>query len=117
MSKISPFVIHKALIGIGGDPKSVKRLRSRDLLIDTNSAVRNKSFLLAKSFINSPVTISPTSVGCSLAKIGPCAIKPTTKSHHIPLNWAIFFISQILDQLGHTYLSYSTDIPLSFLHL
>ncbi|GFW40967.1 uncharacterized protein TNCV_4370151 [Trichonephila clavipes] len=28
MSKKSPFAIHKALIGIGGEPKSVKRLRS-----------------------------------------------------------------------------------------
>ncbi|GFW40970.1 uncharacterized protein TNCV_4370181 [Trichonephila clavipes] len=58
-SKISPFAIHKALIGIGGEPKSIKRLRSRDLLIETKSAVETKSFLLAKSFINSPVTISP----------------------------------------------------------
>ncbi|GFW77651.1 uncharacterized protein TNCV_133421 [Trichonephila clavipes] len=42
-----------------GEPKSVKRLRSGDLLIETKSAVQTKSFLLAKSFINSPVTISP----------------------------------------------------------
>ncbi|GFW07835.1 hypothetical protein TNCV_3919681 [Trichonephila clavipes] len=27
MSKKSPFAIHKALIGIGGEPKTVKRLR------------------------------------------------------------------------------------------
>ncbi|GFV72200.1 hypothetical protein TNCV_995721 [Trichonephila clavipes] len=32
LSKISPFAIHKALIGIGGEPKSVKSLRSGDLL-------------------------------------------------------------------------------------
>ncbi|GFX59803.1 uncharacterized protein TNCV_1778421 [Trichonephila clavipes] len=37
MSKIPPFAIHKTLIGIGGEPKSVKRLRSRDLLIETIS--------------------------------------------------------------------------------
>ncbi|GFT89045.1 uncharacterized protein TNCV_3084741 [Trichonephila clavipes] len=40
MSKISPFAIHKALIRIGNVPKSVKRLRSGDLLIETKSAVQ-----------------------------------------------------------------------------
>ncbi|GFX39904.1 putative RNA-directed DNA polymerase from transposon X-element [Trichonephila clavipes] len=59
MSKVSPFAVQKALIGIGGEPKSVKRLRSGDLLVETSSALQTKSFLLAKSFLNSPVTISP----------------------------------------------------------
>ncbi|GFX63997.1 putative RNA-directed DNA polymerase from transposon X-element [Trichonephila clavipes] len=59
MSSKSPFAIQKALIEIGGEPKSVKRLRSGDLLIETLSAVQTKSFLLAKTFLNSSVTISP----------------------------------------------------------
>ncbi|GFS96129.1 uncharacterized protein TNCV_2709981 [Trichonephila clavipes] len=58
-SNVSPFVIQKAVIGIGGEPQSVKRLRSGDLLVETNSALQTKSFSLAKSFLNSPVTISP----------------------------------------------------------
>ncbi|GFT18731.1 hypothetical protein TNCV_2277211 [Trichonephila clavipes] len=33
MSNKSPFAIHKAILGIGGEPKSNKRLRSGDLLI------------------------------------------------------------------------------------
>ncbi|GFV48470.1 uncharacterized protein TNCV_3416241 [Trichonephila clavipes] len=56
MSKISPFAIHKTLIGIGGELKSVKRLCSGDLLIETTSALQTESFLLAKSFLNNPVT-------------------------------------------------------------
>ncbi|GFV05240.1 RNA-directed DNA polymerase from mobile element jockey [Trichonephila clavipes] len=59
MSKVSPFAIQKALIRIGGEPKSVKILHYGDLLVETNSALQTKSFLLAKSFLNSPVTISP----------------------------------------------------------
>ncbi|GFT57954.1 uncharacterized protein TNCV_2768621 [Trichonephila clavipes] len=43
MSKISPFAIHKTLIGIGGEPKSLKRLRSGDLLIETISDLQTKS--------------------------------------------------------------------------
>ncbi|GFV44351.1 RNA-directed DNA polymerase from mobile element jockey [Trichonephila clavipes] len=58
MSNKSPFAIQKALIGIGGEPKSVKGLRSGDLLIETNSALQTKSLLLAKSFLNSPLAIS-----------------------------------------------------------
>ncbi|GFX01535.1 hypothetical protein TNCV_3970381 [Trichonephila clavipes] len=46
LSKKSPFAIHKALIGIGGESKSVKRLRSGDLLIETQSALQTKPFLL-----------------------------------------------------------------------
>ncbi|GFT80323.1 uncharacterized protein TNCV_1189831 [Trichonephila clavipes] len=59
MSQKSSFAIPKAIIGIGGEPKSVKRLRSGDLLIETSSALQTKSFLLAKSFLDSPITISP----------------------------------------------------------
>ncbi|GFW24223.1 RNA-directed DNA polymerase from mobile element jockey [Trichonephila clavipes] len=59
MSRKSPFIIHKALIGIGGEPKSIKKLRSGDLLIETISAVQSKSFLLAKTFIDSPLTVTP----------------------------------------------------------
>ncbi|GFW24992.1 uncharacterized protein TNCV_3154951 [Trichonephila clavipes] len=59
MSRKSPFIIHKALIGIGGEPKSIKKLRSGDLLIETICAVQSKSFLLAKSFIDSPLVVTP----------------------------------------------------------
>ncbi|GFU81369.1 uncharacterized protein TNCV_1380371 [Trichonephila clavipes] len=59
MSSKSPFAIQKALVEIGGEPKSVKRLRSEDLLIETNSALQTKTFLLAKRFLNSPLIISP----------------------------------------------------------
>ncbi|GFW50595.1 uncharacterized protein TNCV_2888971 [Trichonephila clavipes] len=59
MSVKSLFTIHKALKGIGGEPKSVKRLRSGDLLVETISSTQTKSFLLAKTFLDSPVNIIP----------------------------------------------------------
>ncbi|GFV64425.1 uncharacterized protein TNCV_955831 [Trichonephila clavipes] len=49
----------KALKGIGGDPKSVKKLRSGHLLIETVSALQSKSFLLAKTFIDSTLNVTP----------------------------------------------------------
>ncbi|GFW41136.1 DUF4817 domain-containing protein [Trichonephila clavipes] len=59
MSRKSPFVIQKAIQGIGGEPKSVKSLRSGDLLVETASALQTKSFLLAKTFLDCPLTASP----------------------------------------------------------
>ncbi|GFS74409.1 uncharacterized protein TNCV_970121 [Trichonephila clavipes] len=59
MSKKSPFAIYKALIGIGGEPKTFKRLSSGHILIETLTALHTKSFLLANTFLDSPVTISP----------------------------------------------------------
>ncbi|GFU68165.1 uncharacterized protein TNCV_450231 [Trichonephila clavipes] len=59
MPNKSPFAVHKALIGISGEPKTVKGLRSGDLLIETNSAIQTKSFLLAKTFLNSPLIVTP----------------------------------------------------------
>ncbi|GFU90192.1 uncharacterized protein TNCV_3873961 [Trichonephila clavipes] len=59
MSRKSPFAIQKALKGIGGDPKSVKKLRSGDLLIETVSALQTKSFLSAKIFLDCPLIVTP----------------------------------------------------------
>ncbi|GFW30444.1 uncharacterized protein TNCV_453821 [Trichonephila clavipes] len=58
MARKSPFVVHKAIIGIGGEPKSIKKLRSGDLLIETTSALQSKSFLLAKTFLDFPLTVT-----------------------------------------------------------
>ncbi|GFV38028.1 RNA-directed DNA polymerase from mobile element jockey [Trichonephila clavipes] len=59
MSSKSHFAIQKALAGICGEPKSIKRLRSGDLLIETNAVYQTMSFLLAKTFLNSPLIIIP----------------------------------------------------------
>ncbi|GFU63686.1 uncharacterized protein TNCV_947321 [Trichonephila clavipes] len=59
MTRKSTFAIQKAIQGIGGDPKSVKKLRSGDLLIETVSALQTKYFLLAKTFLDCPLTTSP----------------------------------------------------------
>ncbi|GFS68203.1 uncharacterized protein TNCV_1531081 [Trichonephila clavipes] len=59
MSRKSPFAIQKALKGIGGDPKGVKKLRSGDLLIKTTSALQTKSFLMSKTFLDCPLTVCP----------------------------------------------------------
>ncbi|GFU39460.1 putative RNA-directed DNA polymerase from transposon BS [Trichonephila clavipes] len=49
----------RSIIGIGGEPKSIKKLRSGDLLIETTSALQSKSFLLAKTFLDFPLSVTP----------------------------------------------------------
>ncbi|GFV94343.1 uncharacterized protein TNCV_2267971 [Trichonephila clavipes] len=81
MSKNSPFVIHRVIICIGGEPKSIKRLRSGDLLIETNFAIQTNSFLLAKSFLDSPVNISPhKSLNTSRGVISESDLLTTTEA-------------------------------------
>ncbi|GFT97309.1 RNase H domain-containing protein, partial [Trichonephila clavipes] len=58
--KILFYAYGSSLLCQGGETgKSVKKLRSGDLLIETSSAVQTKSFLLAKSFLCSPANITP----------------------------------------------------------
>ncbi|KAG1663708.1 RNA-directed DNA polymerase from mobile element jockey [Nymphon striatum] len=58
--KLSPFAVYKTIISIAGDePKSVKRLISGDILIETNSKLQTDRLLKSKVFFNMPVTISP----------------------------------------------------------
>ncbi|GFU50286.1 uncharacterized protein TNCV_301191 [Trichonephila clavipes] len=58
MSQKLPFAIQKAIQGISGEPKLVKKLRSGDLLIETSSALQTKFFLLTKTFLNCPLTVN-----------------------------------------------------------
>ncbi|GFU99426.1 uncharacterized protein TNCV_3193481, partial [Trichonephila clavipes] len=58
MLQKSPFAIHKAIQGISDEPKSVKKLRSSDLLIETSSALQTKSLLLTKTFLDCPLIVN-----------------------------------------------------------
>ncbi|GFX55947.1 uncharacterized protein TNCV_2164241 [Trichonephila clavipes] len=58
MLQKSPFAIHKAVQGICGEPKSVKKLRSGDLLIETSSALQTKSLLLTKTFLDCSLIVN-----------------------------------------------------------
>ncbi|GFT84381.1 uncharacterized protein TNCV_1610131 [Trichonephila clavipes] len=58
MSQKSPFAIQKASQGISIEAKSVKKLGSGDLFIETSSALQTKSFFLTKTFLNSRLTLN-----------------------------------------------------------
>lgn len=59
LGTMSPFLIQKGFIGIGGNPKSVKKLKSGDFLIETTSDIQTNCFLAAKSISSIPISVSP----------------------------------------------------------
>ncbi|GBM14405.1 hypothetical protein AVEN_246573-1 [Araneus ventricosus] len=59
LSKKSPFAIQKGLDGISKNLKSVKKLAFGDLLLETDSALQSKAFLVAKTFLDLPMTTTP----------------------------------------------------------
>ena len=58
ISSLSPFVIEKVLIGMAGEPRSIKKLRSGDLLVEYTNKKQIESLLRLKSFHNLKVQVS-----------------------------------------------------------
>lgn len=58
LAKLSPFIIQKGLYGIGGNPKTVKKLKSGSLMIETSSSQQSKSFLNCKTLANIPISVT-----------------------------------------------------------
>ena len=50
ISSLSPFVVHKTIMSIAGEPKSIKNLRSSDLLIQCAKESHEKGLLQMKTF-------------------------------------------------------------------
>ena len=59
LSKLSPFAIQKAIEGIAGEPKSVRRLGFANLLIEVAKKSHCDNLLAAKQFAGVAVSISP----------------------------------------------------------
>ncbi|GBO04250.1 hypothetical protein AVEN_85399-1 [Araneus ventricosus] len=59
LSTVSPFAIYKGITGIGGEPKAVRKLKSGDFLIETFTSTQTKSFLLAKTLLDIPISVIP----------------------------------------------------------
>ncbi|XP_053382754.1 uncharacterized protein LOC128549641 [Mercenaria mercenaria] len=54
MTSISPFVIEKTLESVAGVPKSVKKLRTGDLLVEVEKSAHARNLLDLTSFFNRP---------------------------------------------------------------
>ena len=59
ISSLAPFVVHYTIMSIAGEPKSIKNLRSGDLLIQCAKESREKSLLQMKTFYGLKRSVTP----------------------------------------------------------
>ena len=59
LAKLSPFAINKGIEGVVGTPKSIKRLRSGDLLIEVSRSTQANNLLKTKVLVDVPVKVTP----------------------------------------------------------
>ena len=57
VSKLSPFAIAKAIEGLAGEPKQVRKLRSGDLLVEVTRQSHSSNLLRSTSFAGVPVKV------------------------------------------------------------
>ncbi|KAG8280748.1 hypothetical protein J6590_108267 [Homalodisca vitripennis] len=50
LAKVSPFLVNKALVGVGGSPSSVRKLRNGSILVEAANAPQAQKFLSMRSF-------------------------------------------------------------------
>ena len=60
-SSLSLFIVHKTILSIAGEPKSIKNLRSVDLLIQCAKESHEKSLLMMKTFCSLKCSVTPHS--------------------------------------------------------
>ena len=58
MTSLSPFIIEKQIEALIGIPKSVKKLKNKTLLVETNRKSQTENLLKIKSFFNLKVNVS-----------------------------------------------------------
>ena len=58
LQKMSPFGIHKALVGLAGEPKTVKKLRNGTLLVEVRTESHAKCLLKSRMLCNIDITVT-----------------------------------------------------------
>ncbi|XP_076345796.1 uncharacterized protein LOC143244639 isoform X1 [Tachypleus tridentatus] len=59
LGQMSPFFIQKGLEGLVGSPKSVKKLRSGDILVETSTSQHSELLLNSKAIGDIPIEVTP----------------------------------------------------------
>ena len=59
LKTLSPFAIQKALVGLAGEPKSVKKIRNGSLLVECSTERHSQCLLKSKIFCNIKIHVTP----------------------------------------------------------
>ena len=82
ISSLSPFIVHKTIMSIAGEPKSIKNLRSGDLLIQCSKESHETSLLKMKKFCGLKCKVTPhTSLNTSKGIVRCPALNRQTNEH------------------------------------
>ena len=58
VTSVSPYIIEKQIEPLIGTPKSVKKLKNKTLLVETNRKSQTENLLIIKSFFNLKINVS-----------------------------------------------------------
>ena len=84
ISSLSPFLLHKTIMSLTGEPKSIKTLRSGDLLIQCAKESHEKTLLQIKTFCNLKCSVKPhSSLNTSKGIVRCPALSKVTTEHII----------------------------------
>ena len=84
ISSLSPFLVHKTIMSLTGEPKSIKTLRSGDLLIQCAKESHEKTLLQMKIFCNLKCSVKPhSSLNTSKGIVRCPALSKVTTEHII----------------------------------
>ena len=84
ISSLSPFLVHKTIMSLTGEPKSIKTLRSGDLLIQCAKESHEKTLLQMKTFCNLKCSVKPhSSLNTSKGIVRCPALSKVTTEHII----------------------------------
>ena len=82
ISSLSPFLIHKTIMSVAGEPKSIKTLRSGDLLIQCAKESHEKNLIKMKKFCDLKCTVTPhSSLNVSKGIVRCPALNKQTDDH------------------------------------
>ena len=97
---LSPFLIHKTIMSMAGEPKTIKNLRSGDLLIQCAKEPHEKSLLKMKIFCGLKCSVTPHKSLNTSKGIVRCPALIRQSNEHI-LEW--YLIVSIPDLCNLTY--------------
>ena len=88
LSRLSTFAIQKGIQGLVGEPKTIKRLRSGDLLIEVDRESHSTKLLKITELANVPVKVSPhRTLNTSKGVLRTPELKNTTREESLMHVW------------------------------